>query len=111
MGLFGDFEFKEKKKKSKTTLFSMAQERFKNDAELVNELILYLRSRQEQHNLPTKISWGMQLALLDGIEPAKRVNQVHTATIRGWRQIAYDNSDKNYVNRNKSEVNIINKGF
>lgn len=109
MGLFGDFAFKESKK-PKITLLGLAEDRFKEDRKLIEEIRLYLKSRNEQHNMPSRTSWKMQLDLLELVEKDKRASQVHTATLRGWRQIAYE-KENNGVKRDKTHLNISNIGF
>lgn len=113
MGLFGDFTITETRKRVKPTLIDMAVSRFSDDRQLIEEIKLYLRSRKEQRNMPSKVSWEMQLTLLEKVPMQKRANQVHTATIRGWRQIAYEDNKSDGVTRaNKTpQLNIVDKGF
>ncbi len=104
-GLFGEFE-SAKPKKKKLSLLDMAKEKFGNDAELMKEIELYLKSRRQAHNYPSKVSWEMQLNLLEQVWPEKRASQVRTSTLRGYRQIAFDNSsDKNGVSNVKANPN------
>lgn len=112
MGLFGDFTVNEPIKKQ-PTLIEMAVNKFSDDKQLLEELKLYLRSRKEQKNMPTKVSWEMQLTLLEMVPMQKRASQVHTATLRGWRQIAYEDNKADGVTRtNKTpQLNIVNQGF
>ena len=105
-GLFGEFETTKPKKKKNPTLLDMAKEKFGSDAELMKEIELYLKSRRQAHNYPSKVSWEMQLNLLEQVSSEKRANQVRTSTLRGYRQIAFDNSsDKNGVSNIKANPN------
>ena len=102
-GLFGEFETTKPKKKGYLTLMDMTKDKCGSDAELMKEIELYLKSRRQAHNYPSKVSWEMQLNLLGQVSPEKRVNQVRTSTLRGYRQIAFDNnSDKNGVSNVKA---------
>lgn len=88
MSLFGTFYSVEKEKP--LSLKEMTTSRYSNKA-LVNALLDYLKGRKEQKNLPSRISWAKQLDLLDRMKTdEEKIKQVETATIRGWRQIAYD---------------------
>ena len=105
-GLFGEFEATKPKKKKNPTLLDMAKEKFGSDAELMKEIELYLKSRRQAHNYPSKVSWEMQLNLLEQVSPEKRANQVRTSTLRGYRQIAFDNTcDKSGVSNVKANPN------
>ena len=91
--LFGTFYSLEKEKP--LSLVEMVTNRYSNK-ELVIALLEYLAGRKEQRNLPSRIAWGKQLTLLDRNfkSDVDKIKQVETATIRGWRQVAYDNSQQ-----------------
>lgn len=114
MGLFGNFSTQEKKKPP--TLFMLAQERYKENKELLKEIELYLESRKEQRNLPSRTSWIMQLDILDEIAEEKRAETVRNSTLKGYRQIAYKNkkeikeSIKKEIEEEK-DIIIINEEF
>ena len=91
-----------------------------DDTNLRNELRTYLKSRREVKNVPSKKSWKVQLELLEKVPEQNRVAQVHNATIRGWRAVAFNNTysnsnNKSYnsgVTRKKQEVsNIVAQCF
>lgn len=111
MGLFGNFSFNEPPKKE-PTLIQMAKNLFGTDTKLMLEIENYLASRRQQHNMPTKISWKMQLEILQEIPEQDRANEVRNCTIKGYRQIAYkkDKVQQN-VSRAKKEIHIVNQGF
>ena len=80
------------------------------DKELLTELTLYLKSRKQQHNLPSKVSWEMQMNLLKNYPQSKRVSSVHTATLRGYRQVAFADKQPSR-NTGSSSYKIVNEGF
>ena len=117
MGLFGNYSFNEKPKKE-PNLLQMAELMFGKDNVLMGEIKNYLASRRQQHNLPTRISWKMQLEILQDIPENERANQVRNCTIKGYRQMAYKNNKNNKNNistqneyRTKKEIHIVNQGF
>ena len=115
MGLFGDYTFNEPKKKD-PSLVQMAENLFGKDNNLMKEIKNYLASRRQQHNLPSKISWKMQLEILEEIPEQDRVNEVRNCTIKGYRQLAYKkNNNKNIctqnVYRTKKDIHIVNQAF
>ena len=105
-GLFGEFSTNRTIKKN-PTLFEMAKERFE-DAEVLNEINLFLKSCREKHLLPTRTSWEMQLGILEKIPEEKRADLVHRSTLRGYRQLAYENEE---VISKKSQGKIMREGF
>lgn len=109
MALFGDIKPKEPKKREK--LIDISKRILgTEDKEVLTELTLYLKSRKQQHNLPSKVSWEMQMNLLKNYPQSKRVSSVHTATLRGYRQVAY--ADKHPSrNTGSSSYKIVNEGF
>lgn len=110
MTLFGDIKPKEPKKREK--LIDISKRILgTEDKELLTELTLYLKSRKQQHNLPSKVSWEMQMNLLKNYPQSKRVSSVRTATLRGYRQVAY--ADKTQPSRNTGSNNykIVAEGF
>lgn len=111
MTLFGNLKTKEPKKRE--TLIDVSKRILgTDDLELINELNLYLKSRRQQHNAPSKVSWEMQMNLLKNYPQSKRISSVHTATMRGYRQVAFE--DKAQPSRNTGTSNnytIINEGF
>ena len=121
MGLFGTFSFNEPKKKD-PTLVQMAEAIFGADRDLMGEIKTYLASRKQQHNLPTKISWKMQLEILQDIPEQERADEVRNCTVKGYRQMAYK-KDRKYSNRNiqnvctqgvyrhKKEIKVVNQAF
>ena len=105
--------------KQKESLTEMVDKVF-DDMNLRNELRTYLKSRREVKNVPSKKSWKVQLELLEKVPEQNRIAQVHNATIRGWRAVAFSNtysksSNKSYnsgVTRKKQEVsNIVAQCF
>ena len=115
MGLFGDYSFNEPKKKKEPTLVQMAENIFGKDKNLMGEINNYLASRRQQHNLPTKISWKMQLEILEEIPEQDRAKEVRNCTIKGYRQLAYKRTNKNIctqnVYRTKKDIHIVNQAF
>lgn len=111
MGLFGDYAFKQETR-PRVTLLEMAKEKF-NDPKLIEEIKLYLASRREQRNYPSRTSWKLQLDLLEKIPTNKRITQVRTSTTRGYRSIAFENKDTTNVvlSRKTDKNNISEKGF
>lgn len=130
MGIFGTFSFQEKSKKKETkflSLLDMARQKFGDDPKLMYEIKLYLDSRIEQNNKPTKTAWDLQLNILEQIEKNKRIMCVHNSTIKGYRQLAYlpdkhimeeidevssvDTLDTEAYLASKNEEIIINEAF
>ena len=114
MGLFGEFSFQEKVKKP-LTLIQMAEVRFGSDDELMREIRLYLKSCRERRMLPTRVSWEIQLDILQKLPDAQRVESVHNSIVKGYRQIAFINDNKvtnNISNeRIKNTEVIVKEGF
>ena len=114
MGLFGEFSFQEKVKKP-LTLIQMAEVRFGSDDELMHEIRLYLKSCRERRMLPTRVSWEIQLDILQKLPDAQRVESVHNSIVKGYRQIAFINDNKvtnNISNeRIKNTEVIVKEGF
>lgn len=109
MGLFGNFETINKK--PKLSIYDMAESYF-DDEDLLGMLKKYLMSRKEQRNLPSKISWETQLQWLLKVPVDKRVNQVETAIVRGWRQVAFkDSGEKESVTMTRTSSPVMTKGF
>ena len=109
MALFGDIKPKESKKREK--LIDISKRILgTEDKELLTELTLYLKSRKQQHNLPSKVSWEMQMNLLRNYPQSKRVSSVHIATLRGYRQVAYVDKQPSR-NTGSSSYKIVNEGF
>lgn len=109
MALFGDIKPKEPKKRE--NLIDISKRILgTEDKELLTELTLYLKSRKQQHNLPSKVSWEMQMNLLKNYPQSKRVSSVHTATLRGYRQVAYADKQPSR-NTGSSSYKIVNEGF
>lgn len=110
MALFGDIKPKEPKKREK--LIDISKRILgTEDKELLTELTLYLRSRKQQHNLPSKVSWEMQMNLLKNYPQSKRVSSVHTATLRGYRQVAYADKTQPSRNTGSNSYKIVAEGF
>lgn len=109
MALFGELPVKESKKRE--TLIQISKRILgTSDKELINELSLYLKSRRQQRNSPSKVSWEMQMNLLKAYPQSKRVSSVHIATMRGYRQVAFE--DKTQPSRgNNLNYTIVNEGF
>ena len=108
MGLFGEFSTNRPKKNKNPTLFEMAKERF-DDIELLEEINLFLKSCREKRLMPSRISWEMQLEILEQIAEDKRVEKVHNSILKGYRQIAYADNTKEV--KKVSVGNIIKEGF
>ena len=109
MALFGDIKQKEPKKHEK--LIDISKRILgTEDKELLTELTLYLKSRKQQHNLPSKVSWEMQMNLLKNYPQSKRVSSVHIATLRGYRQVAYADKQPSR-NTGSNNYKIVNEGF
>lgn len=91
--LFGAFTIDSTlKDKPKVTLLDMAKKKFAGENELINEIELFLKSRRQVRQYPSKVSWEMQLDLLEKVPRDKRVSQVKNSILKGYRAIAWDNS-------------------
>nr|DAE83049.1 MAG TPA: hypothetical protein [Caudoviricetes sp.] len=116
MALFGDLnlikpkplKFETKKEvKPKKSLREMAFERFGDDKKLLMQLNLFLDMCREKHLFPSKISWGMQLNVLEKFPKEARLEQVVRSITYGYRSIAYEENLKNYkVVEKEKEENI-----
>lgn len=116
MGLFGKFSFQEKSSDNKPlTLIEMAEVRFGSDYELMQEIRLYLKSCREKRMLPSRVSWEIQLDILQKLPDAERVESVHNSIVKGYRQIAFVNDNKTTNNisneRIKNTEVIVKEGF
>lgn len=116
MGLFGKFSFQEKSSDNKPlTLIEMAEVRFGSDYELMQEIRLYLKSCREKRMLPSRVSWEIQLDILQRLPDVQRVESVHNSVVKGYRQIAFiDNSkvENNISNeRIRNTEVIVKEGF
>lgn len=115
--LFGEVQFKEKPRKDipKLTLTQMAENEF--EGPVLKELKIYLKSRRESCNNPTKTSWQLQLSLLKKVPDNMQASQVQTATLKGWRSVAFvDTKNKNNkcntnVTRAKATNQVCSTGF
>lgn len=115
MALFGDlnlikpkpikFEKTKKESKPKIKLTDMAEERFGDDKKLLLHLNIFLDMCREKHLLPTRVSWGMQLNVLERFPKEARLEQVVRSITYGYRSIAYEENLKNYkaVEKEKEE--------
>lgn len=95
------------KKKPKETLLDLARLKFSGDTALIDEIANYLKSRRQQRNYPSRVSWIAQLELLEKVPPSKRARQVHISTLRGYRQIAFVEEASVKASKN----NICEEGF
>ena len=115
MALFSiDNEVTQKQSK-KLSLIDMAKAKFNDDTSLIDEISKYLQFRRQSRNYPTRISWDMQLSLLEKVPRNERVNCVHRSTVCGYRSIVFENNVNvsNSVTRThiNDSTNIVNKGF
>lgn len=110
MSLFGTYTAINTPKK-KVTLVEICNLEFPNDSELQDVLKEYLVMRKKERNMPSSKSWTCQMRLLKQMPDYRRVGQVKRAIERGWRAVAYDNSDKqsNVVRKNMGV--IVNESF
>lgn len=107
MGLFGQnlydahpkircpFTFSEKEpRKPQKSLIDMAEEKFKEDRNLIMHLQTFLSNCRHKHNLPTRLEWSMQLQLLEKFPEKERAKQVVASIRNGYRAIAYEGNLK-----------------
>lgn len=117
MSLFGDlnlikpkplkFKKQNKEARSNVKLTDMAEERFGGDKKLLLHLNIFLDMCREKHLLPSKISWGMQLNVLEKFPKEARLEQVVRSITYGYRSIAYEENLKKYKSLEKEkEENI-----
>lgn len=85
-----------KEKKKEPTLAQMAEEKFGNDRNLIMHLKTFLSNCAQKHQYPTKLSWGMQLQLLERFPEEERAKQVTKSIMNGYRAIAYEGNLKKY---------------
>ena len=117
MALFGDLnlikpkslKFEKTKKESTPNikLTDMAEERFGGDKKLLLHLNIFLDMCRERHLLPSKISWGMQLNVLEKFPKEARLEQVVRSITYGYRSIAYEENLKNYRSVEKEKEDNI----
>lgn len=106
MGLF-DIEIEEQPKKKPKKLIDTAKEYF-SDKELLHELQMYLESRRQSHNYPSRISWEMQLKLLQEIPQTQQIQKVRKATLCGYRSIVYED---NIVKKKTHKLDLSTQAF
>lgn len=90
MGLF-NVEISKKQAKD-MTLIQIAESKFGSDNALMNEIRLFLRSCRQARFYPTKVSFLAQCEMLEKVPVINRVQVVHNSVLKGYRQMAYDNS-------------------
>lgn len=117
MALFGDLSLVKPKpmriqkpkteKPKKVGLREMAAERFGKDKKLLLQLNVFLDMCREKHLFPSKISWNMQLNVLEKFPEEARIEQVVRSITYGYRSIAYEENLKKYATvRKEKEENI-----
>ena len=106
---------KEKKVPKNLTLVQIAESKFGDDIALMNEIRLFLTSCRQIKFNPTKTSFIAQCEILEKIPHKDRVKTVHNSVVKGYRQMAYENTDvKNQSKINRDKVNedeLTNIGF
>ena len=114
MALFGNNIYAEKikcpftfskstteKKAKEPTLKELAEERFGDDRKLLMHLETFLHEWAKKKQLPTTLSWTMQLQLLEKFPKEARVEQVVSSIMKGYKAIAYESNLKRYKEQPK----------
>lgn len=103
---------KKEKPKKDMTLLEIAESKFGDDLNLMNEIRQFLKLCRQKRFFPTKISFIAQCELLENLPKCERVQSVHRSVLNGYRQMAYDNGKKQEepkVTRKKADKSKIRK--
>lgn len=102
------------KKKPNITLKKLITDRYDND-EVIKALLDYLTGRRQMKCYPSIVALEKQLDILDSSfsNDKDKINQINTATMRGWRQLVYEQVSpcSSTVTRTKQVSNQIEEEF
>lgn len=91
-----------KKTQRMPTLKELAEEKFGDDRALMLHIQSFLSMWAKKKQLPTHLSWSMQLQLLEKFPKEERAKQVVRSIQNGYKALAYEN---NLLKKSETAVN------